>query len=383
MPVKIKDKRKCCGCAACSNVCPKNCISMRMDDEGFYYPVVDEENCIHCDLCKKVCPVLNNPNDEVEVNPVFFAARSLDHGVRQNSSSGGIAYLLSKSFISEGNAVCGVRMSPDLSHAEYVSVEDNENLSFLNGSKYLQSVPGDIFSRMQKLLSDEKKVLFIGTPCQVAGIKNYFKNDSENIFYIDIVCHGVPSQLLWDKWSEYLVDENKSAVKSVNFRDKRNGWQEYGFSANLENGKSLYFERKRGFLGLYLKNLCLRPSCGSCQHKGFNRCSDLTIADFWGIEKVLPDYEKKNGVSLVMVNTQRGEKMLHSIREELEIDEVDCKELFQSRNKTMLKSVTINGDRSRFMKDLKKKNIPQLEKKYLNRSFCSRLKRKLKRIVQK
>lgn len=381
MSVKSLEKERCCGCVACKCACPNNSIFMQMDEEGFYYPVV-QDSCIHCDKCERVCPAFNNPNAEIVSSPHFFVTRARDKEIRQRSSSGAIAYSLSKKFLTENQIVCGVRMNSDYSYAEHVCIDNIEELDKLLGSKYLQSNTDGIYEKIRCCIKDDKKVLFIGTPCQVAAVKNVFKN-TENIIYVDLICHGVPSQFLWKKYHEYISKKYKSNINFVNFRDKSRGWEQFGFRACFENGKSLYVPRGRGFLGLFLANICLRPVCGKCEYKGFNRCSDITIGDFWGIERVLPDYEKSNGVSIAMINSKKGMDLFKSLGQEIEFEEVECRDLFQSRNKSLLKPVKISEKRMAFIEDLKTMSFPALENKYLGNPFIVKVKIKVKRLLNK
>ena len=383
MPIKIIDKINCCGCAACKSVCPKHCITMRYDEEGFQYPIIDVTKCVNCHKCEEVCPIINNPNEGINGNPLFFAARSSDNYVRENSSSGGVAHLIAKKFLTDGGVVCGVKMSADFSHAEYVCIERTEDLKSISGSKYIQSDSTDTYEKINEYIKTGRKILFIGTPCQVAAVKNYFHNRDDCITYIDIVCHGVPSQILWDKFRAYITKKYKGRITKVNFRDKRNGWDAFGFAATFDNCKEIYEPRNRGFLGIFLKNICLRPVCADCHHKGYNRCSDLTLGDFWGIERVLPDYDIKNGVSLVMVNNSKGLSLLHSFGDEMDITEADCKGLFTYRNKSLLKSVKISDRRSEFMSDLRALPFSALENKYLGKQFFNSIKKTIKRIIRR
>ncbi len=381
--IKIENKEQCCGCTVCVASCPKKCISMKVDEEGFYYPEVDETKCIQCNKCNLVCPTINKPNYETDYRDNIFAARALDSDIREKSSSGGIATMLSRVFIKNSNVVFGVAMSQDYSFSKHICVNDFEELERIQGSKYIQSHMDGVIERIKIEIGNNKKVLFIGTPCQVAGVKKIFENVTNDIFYIDIICHGVPTEKLWIKYLDFICSKFGSRILNINFRDKRNGWEEFGLSIEFENGKEIYSSRHNGFIGLFLKNICLRPSCAKCVHKGFDRSSDLTLGDFWGIERVYPEYQKKNGVSLVMINSKRGEELLDLISNEIEMTKVDCKDLFMYRNKSMIRSVIISDRRREFMNDLSRLSFNRLEKKYLGRQYLYRIKKKIIKIMSR
>ena len=388
MPITVDRKEKCSGCGICSSVCPKKCISMKMDDEGFRYPEIDFSDCINCGKCQTICPVLNRPvqSPATEVKdpaePEIYASRTADKEVLEACSSGGIAFVIARYYLRMGYIVCGVRMTDDFSHAEHICISSENELHYLQGSKYIQSDAVAAYDYIGEILSNGGKVLFFGTPCQIAAVYNRFQKYLSNLVLIDLVCHGVPSQILWDKCREYVTQKYNASIEKVNFRSKEHGWEQFGIKINMDNGKEYYSPKNKGFIGLFTKNIFLRPACSECAFKGFDRCSDLTLGDFWGIEMVAPHYDKGRGVSLIMVNSQRGGELIRLIEDEIELEKVECGNLFQYRNKSMIRSVHVPKGREQYMKDLKCLSYEKLEKKYLSIGFMKRIKRKLKRVLK-
>lgn len=322
--IKIDSKEKCCGCWACVQRCPKHCITMVEDDEGFLYPKVDSSLCIDCSLCEKVCPVINQ--GEPRIPDMVYAAKNLNEEIRMVSSSGGIFTLLAEEIIAKGGVVFGARFNEewDVVH-DYT--ETIEGLSAFRGSKYVQSRVGKCYSQVEEFLKKGRKVLFSGTPCQIAGLKRFLRKEYDNLLTVDFVCHGVPSPGVW---REYLKEEiarqcdgkntvlshpvlngRDARIESISFRNKSLGWKKYSFALTFsvsdghgEKNSVLLSEplNKNIFLRGFLADLYLRPSCYACPSKSFKSGSDITIGDFWGVQHVMPEIDDDKGVSVVMVN---------------------------------------------------------------------------------
>lgn len=306
--IRIDDKTLCCGCTACVSSCPVQCIVMRRDREGFDYPVANPDLCIGCGKCERVCPVIN-PADERSPKAVYAA---FSDRFRGGSSSGGIFPAIAHEFISAGGVVYGAALNRDMTvgHTEADSVD---SLRHLLGSKYVQSDLYSVFEEVRDLLNEGRKVLFSGTPCQIAGLKSFLGDNSEGLSTVDVACHGVPSPGLWEKYVNALEIRYKGKLARVDFRDKSISWRHYCFNVEIEDGKSFSMPFiKDPFMALFIQNMSLRPSCYNCHAKNGRSGSDLTLADFWGCMDVMPDKDDDRGISLVHVNTDRGQKLLES-----------------------------------------------------------------------
>lgn len=299
----IVDKQKCCGCSACQMVCPRQCIKMESDVEGFLYPCVNVEACVDCSLCERVCPELNKDCNKVVLK--VYAAVNPDEEVLLKSSSGGMFSLLSERIILQGGIVFGACFDGDFS-VSHDYTDTIEGLATFRGSKYLQSNIKYSFLKAKQFLEDGRKVLFTGTPCQIAGLKRYLRKDYENLITVDFVCHGVPSPAVWKKYLEHI-----SRPVKVNFRDKRNGWKKYGVAiVSTDGSEELTCFHENRYMRMFLSDMILRPSCYACPSKGGMSMSDITLGDFWGIEKINPEIDDDKGLSLVLVNTKKGEALI-------------------------------------------------------------------------
>ena len=309
--IKIQDKTLCCGCSACAMKCPKHCITMQPDNEGFLYPVVNEADCIDCGLCEKVCHELH-PYDER--NPLnVYAAINKDEQVRLNSSSGGIFYLLAEKTIAEGGVVFGARFDDDwqvvIDYAETI-----EDVKPFMGSKYVQARTVTAYKDAETFLKQGRKVLFSGSPCQIAGLHHYLRKDYDNLTTVDFVCHGVPSPKVWQRYLDEVVKAGKQAINDVKFRNKGNGWKKFNFVLSYNHDSKSYslssWHQQNHYMRAFLSDMILRPSCHDCRAKQGSSRSDITIADFWGIDREIPDMDDDKGTGLVLVNTEKGRQAL-------------------------------------------------------------------------
>ncbi len=306
-------KRKCTGCRACEKICPKGAIIMKEDAEGFLYPETDEEKCVNCDLCRQICPSVNRMNGS---RGEITAAIHMDDDKRMNSSSGGAFIALAEAILENGGVVYGAAFDEDFK-VHHIEVSDPQNLKRLRGSKYV-SGEFNIHDRIEKRLKEGKEVLVSGTPCQIAGIRNYLerrleKNSLEKLFLCDIVCHGLPSAKIFDAYLDMKEKENQSTVNQVNFRNKEKGWDRQNLEIGFANGKRyLAGTDEDPYYILYFANICDRPSCHECLYASFDRISDITLGDYWGIEQQAdrPFEDVKKGVSLVLINTEKGKGLL-------------------------------------------------------------------------
>lgn len=339
--ISIVDKAKCCGCTACSSVCPKGCVALTTDKEGFLYPVIDYKQCCNCGLCERVCPMLNQAKPNI--SPLVYAAANKDIKIRSKSSSGGVFTILGEKVLAKNGVVFGARFDSEFNVRHDFTVDD-KGLNLFRGSKYLQSEMENNFRRAKDYLDTTgRKVLFSGTPCQIAGLRAFLRKDYDNLITIDFVCHGVPSPMVWKKYlATILLPQGAAAGKNsvfkslkelpwkgISFRDKRLGWKKYGFHLISEvalkgdkntvftssiDGKELYQPfTENPYMQIFLSNLDLRPSCYDCPSKCGRSGSDITLGDFWGIDKIAPELDDDKGLSLVKINSERGRTLFESI----------------------------------------------------------------------
>lgn len=345
--MKICDTTKCTGCFACINKCPVKCIKMEKDELGHIYPNIDEAKCVNCGLCKNTCPVNNSVSFNKPVST--YAAYSLDEEIHKSSSSGGIAATFSKYVVNNGGVVygCSSLVKDEICH---IRVENEEDLSLLRGSKYVQSHINNCFINVKEDLLKNKQVLFTGTPCQVSGLKNFLGKDYSNLVTMDIICHGVPSQQL------LMEHINKFAKKpfELSFRNEEG----YTLSVFDALNKKLIYKKPHTadlyFTG-FSKCLFYRESCHKCEYSKSERCSDITVGDFWKLGKEIPYYgERKNGVSVVLVNTDRGIEFLQKVKDLLYLEE-----------RTLDEAIAGNGNLARPTVPHKKRAVfAELYKKY-------------------
>lgn len=304
--IQVKDKSDCCGCTACASICPKDAITMEPDTLGFKYPKVDLSKCIACGLCEKVCAFNDNYDKSLNLRvPEIYAARHKDIHEIETSRSGAAFIAISNYILENGGIVYGVGYKEHFRvvHKRATTKEERDEFK---GSKYVQSDLDGIFRQVKEDLKQGYTVLFSGTPCQTAGLNSYIgKKLRENLVLVDIVCHGVPSPYIWRDYLAYIEKKYKSKVVKVDFRDKsRIGWSGHIESFVLSNGKKI---ESNIYTYLFYQHIIFRHSCGKCYFTNVRRPSDITIADFWGWEKINKDFNKDNkGVSLVLVNTNKG-----------------------------------------------------------------------------
>lgn len=309
--IQITNKNHCCGCSACAQICPKQCIAMMPDSEGFCYPKINETICVKCGLCEKVCPMLKSQNMQGQVHA--WAAYCKEDKIRLASSSGGIFSLLAEEILEEGGVVFGAAFDGQMM-VHHVAVESVRDLERLRGSKYLQSRIENSYADVKAYLAADRKVLFSGTACQIAGLLYFLGRPYEKLWTVDVLCHGVPTPTLW---KNYLSEQNrafKMPVGQISFRDKSQGWKKYQVAWKVEGGEIYRQPASRNpYMRLFLSNICLRPSCYDCHFKGFPRVSDLTLGDCWGVEQHSPEMDDDKGTSVVIVNTEKGNTLREKI----------------------------------------------------------------------
>lgn len=381
--MELADKEVCSGCHACFNACPKHCITMTYDEDGFLQPNIDTSICIECGKCKAVCPVLKDYNGNPKGKA--FACINNNDNIRIQSSSGGVFTLIAEYVLDNGGVVFGAAFDDEL-NVKHIEVSTKKELNLLRGSKYLQSEIGDSFIRVKEYLENGKLVLFTGTPCQISGLKAYLNKAYDNLIMQDLICHGVPSPKVWQIYLRYQSKKHKSQVDRESipvFRKKDEGWQRFSVSLSFINGAEYCstFDRDL-FMNAFLSNICLRLSCYNCHSKSLNRESDITLADFWGVDNVIPELFDDIGTSLVLVNSKKGMKIFEYISQYMKCRETDI-DVAVSYNLAAKKSSDMPKNRNKFMKYLNSNNFAKLTNKYSKAPFMLRLKIFVKKVLIK
>lgn len=376
---KIIEKKRCTGCSACASICPKGAIKLVEDVEGFKHPKIDQDKCINCGLCKRTCPVLNTKENS-SLKRCYVAYNKNDE-VKKTSSSGGIFGAIAREVLDGNGIVIGAAFDENMK-LNHIAIEKIEDLEKLKGSKYLQSDLDNIFTYIKSQIND-RRILFVGTPCQVAGLHAYLKKDYDNLICIDLFCHGVPSPKLFNKYIKELESSNNSKVVKYNFRDKKTGWATYSNTASFENDKQISeLQSNNSYMRLFLSDIALRESCYNCNFKVGNKYSDITLGDFWGVQKYYPKMYSKNGVSAIIINTEKGKKMFESISNNLKYKECKLEEIIAG-NPSLEHSGKYPIHRNDFFEDINKLSIKNLSQKYAGIPIIKRIKIKVKRIIKK
>ena len=311
----------CTGCSACFSICPRHAVTLIPDQEGFLHPQIDQDLCIDCDLCRKACPARQTPSRKDRLpEELFFAAYHRDEDIRMASSSGGAFSALASWMLKQGGYVCAASYEDDFKGVHHVIIRSEEELPRLRTSKYTQSRTGTCFRDILRLLKQGEKVLFAGTPCQTAGLHLFLRKEYDKLLTVDIVCHGVPSPVIFADYISYLERKYKSPVKNYNFRDKKWSWYHFNTKAEFKNRKAVY----RGtweedtFMRGFLRDYFLRESCYTCKYSKHERYADITLSDFWGYDASdggFPNDDK--GISMCMCNTVSGRDAFESAKSSL------------------------------------------------------------------
>lgn len=351
--INIIDKKKCCGCTACENACPQKCIKMIEDREGFIYPQVDTQRCIECHLCEKVCPVLNPvnlPQDELKT----YVVRDKRKDILKNSTSGGVFTSVMEYILLQRGVVYGVIMDDDrvIKHIRVDDISD-PRLKMIPGSKYVKSEIRGIFQQVKRDLETSKVVCFSGTPCQVAGLKAFLRKDFENLITVDVVCRGNPSPLYWKRYVAYQEKRYGGRITEAKFRSKTYGYHSGSMRLSFANGKKYVGSvRVNLFLKAFFEDLCSRPSCYDCAFKHAHRVSDLTIYDCWHAGKLANLKDDDRGYTNVIIQSEKGRKLLDEIRQSLDVYETDTEKAIALDGIMVRNCVEWNDRRETFFDDL-------------------------------
>ena len=358
MYLENSNKYLCSGCTACKAICPVDAIEMIKDEEGFKYPKINKEKCIGCNACIDVCPNVKKSSENNMIEA--YGAKLKDLNGRMTSRSGGAFIALSDYILNQNGIIYGSKLNEDFS-VSHSRAEKKEERDLFKGSKYVQSDMGNIINSVKQDLNTGKKVLFSGTPCQVAGILAAIPEKlQDNLFTIDILCHGVPSNMVYEEFLKYIEEKENKKIKEFIFRDKSFGWSTHLETCIFEDGSKL---TTGIFKDLFYSHNILRPSCFKCNYANTNRPADISIADFWGIDKINPEFYDEKGISLTIINTEKGKVLFEKVKQDMDIMEClleDCIKYSAMLNAPTAEPVT----REEFWKDYKNKSFEEIIGKY-------------------
>jgi len=386
--ISILDKKECNGCCACADICPVEAIHYVKDHEGFWYPEVDKKKCIDCSRCDMVCPESQTDSSILQVNeePACYAARHYSEDIRRDSTSGGVFSAFAEAVFADGGSVAGAVYREDFS-VEHIVTNNVEDLQRLRSSKYLQSDCAGLYVGIKQRLTEGETVLVCGCPCQMAALRLFLAKDYDNLVICDFICRGINSPKVFRKHLDALEDQYGSKVIYAKAKNKELGWRNLTFKAVFENGSSYYGSgREDDFTRGYLNaGYYCRPSCFDCKFKKAPRIADLTVGDFWGIEKVAPALDDNLGSSLVMCNTPKGKRFFDSIKGNFQVQQVTLQDI-ELGNRSLYESIKVSqAGRAEFFADLETLSFSQVAAKHFpqpsDRLF--HLKEKLKKGLQR
>jgi coenzyme F420-reducing hydrogenase beta subunit len=358
------EKINCSGCGACEQICPRRSIVMKADPEGFQYPIVDQESCNECGLCQRICPIANNwKNRLIFDQPDVYAARHKTENTRSRCASGGTFPALAHEILRQGGIVFGAAFDDNF-QLRHIDVKTETKLYSLLGSKYVQSIIGDTYQKAKQALKNGKQVLFTGTPCQIAGLNSFLQRDYENLISCDLFCHGVPSPKVFQKYMESLEQRHHAKIIQYKFRSKIYGWRSYGIQITFSTGEVLNKTNQQDPYTLgFLENLYLRPICSICPFTTLHRPGDITIGDFWGIEKYMPELDDNKGISAILVNTPKGRRLFEDIQNEMLTRPSDVSQVLQQ---SLVSPSIPSSQRAAFFTDLDRLPFSDVQRIYIS-----------------
>lgn len=377
-------KESCCGCGACKNVCPKKAITMSKDEEGFLYPVIKEKNCINCKLCISVCP-MNKQINQNNVMPLSVIARTNNMEQLQKSASGGFVASLAEWFVLREQGTVFAAFFDHENNVVHKLVRTIKELEGIGSSKYVQSDIGETYSLCKNELENKHDVLFIGTPCQIAGLRCFLKKEYTNLLTIDFVCHGVPSPDYWDAYKRYLEKKYNSCIKSINFRDKGLGYRSTRMKIMFDNGKIYTASPRTDYmLKAFFTHIINRPSCANCHFKSYTHNSDFTCFDCFLAEKVNNQcIDDNQGYTSVLVNSVKAEVILKKTKDIMTYNQVSLKTISPSNGGMILNSAKPHLRRSEFWNEFNNSEFEEVSKKFLNIRFFDILVESTKKYLYK
>ena len=368
MVSKICVKDFCTGCSACANICKHLAITMKIDDKGFLYPEIDENKCIGCKLCYQICP--HNVKVARYNSLAVYAAYNKNLRQRKNSSSGGVFPLMAKYIIDNGGVVFGAIWTEEFS-VKHICIKNIDEIYKFSGSKYVQSYVGTVFLEVRRYLKENKKVLFSGTPCQIAGLKAFLGNkaDDGNLVTVDLICHGVPPYKLFKQYLRELEPTEK--IKSINLRYKKPGWSYSSVQILYENKEYLCPSVNDPYFCLFNFNYSLRDVCHKFEYASSERCGDITLSDFWGYSpQKLKMYAYDNGISSILINSKKGFWLFDNIKNDLNYEQRNINDV-KLGNKCLEKPFEAPNNVEEFWNDflMGRHNISLLADKYVTKRY--------------
>lgn len=377
----ISEKNQCCGCEVCGAVCPKKAITFNEDEEGFLYPTINEYKCCDCGQCKRACAFQTSKKNKNEFNKKFekiYAVKHRDHDVRMKSRSGGIFTAISDIVLEKGGVVYGATYDESM-EVVHVRAETKEVRNQMRGSKYVQSkTDSEIYSKIKQDLQEKREVLYSGTSCQIAALKSFLGSKYNNLICIDIVCHGVPSPKVFRDYLKYWEVKTGEKIRDFDFRNKK----DYGWAGHVE---SVFTKNKKKdsclYTMLFYQHNILRPSCYVCPYKGLEHPGDITIADYWGIDVAAPGFSDNKGVSLVLVNTELGEKYFQGALNDYQSIEAIPTEIEKSMQPPLKEPFKEPVNRVDFWNDYNLHGFNYIAQKYAGNSWKWIIKYRLKKIL--
>lgn len=351
------EKKDCCGCTACFNTCPTDAIEMSADEEGFLYPVIDQDLCIDCNQCREVCPFIQDGHFKEKTEPDFYVAKHSKESVLRKSTSGGAFTAISDIILSQGGIIYGVDFDDEFK-VLHKRTETYKGRDRMRISKYVQSNLGIIFQDIENDIKNGKKVLFTGTPCQNAGLKGYLENSpyKENLYLSDIICHSIPSPLVWEDYKSLLEKEQGGKLTEIHFRSKIIDWtrenSNKSFLYKTSASEEIHNDERYYQLYFGLKTIT-RPSCSNCKFTDIHRASDITIADYWGIEKYAPEWMDVLGVSVILTSTEKGQELLDTMKDHMVYEKRPASESLNEQDRLRI-PVEFPENRAQFWDDYRK-----------------------------
>lgn len=381
--IVVKDKTKCCGCTACENICPLNCITMEADSEGFLYPLVDKKRCIECGACEKICPILNEL-PKLEYERQAFVIRAKDKNTVKQSTSGGFITPLFQWVIKNAGVVCSATYDDtfNIVHRVYTEITEDEYKK-IRGSKYVQSDLNGCFVEIKKYLKEERLVCFVGTTCQIYGLRCFLKRDYNNLILVDLVCHGVTSPKLWNKYVDYQKKKYKSEINNISFRKKTYGYHSSTMQIEFSNNK-IYSGSARIDIMLksFFEEIASRPACYECKFKKVKRISDFTLYDCWHASDLVEDLiDDDKGYTNIIVQSEKGSKILEEIKEFYELYPTDIECAIDKDGKMVCNKAIAHPKRKEFYVNLDSVDIKKHVNKYIPISIWDHIVERSKKFV--
>lgn len=375
--IDISAESECCGCLACESACPQGAISTTENEKGFIMPSIDDDKCINCGRCLKVCDFKKTPAIKSNIEKAYSLVIN-NKRVLQNSTSGGAFTALSDVVLDHSGYIVGSIMD-EVFNVYHVVATDEQDRDKMRGSKYVQSNTQGIWKRVRDLLVQGKEVLFTGTPCQCAALKSFLGKDYDNLIIVDFLCHGVPNNKMFKEHIQYLNDYYKTPSVGFSFRNKTYGWDSYNNINYLSNGKTKTKWINQIYYNFFVNNLSLRPSCHQCPYRNLHRPSDITIADFWGIEK-LTGCKDQVGVSLVLTHSEKGLDLVKKAKINCQVREYPVESVLFRVSTVPSKP---NAKCDAFWNTYVENGYTSVAKKYFNNSRKNRMKYEVRKIAKK